>query len=476
MDIKVVKSAASVRADIVCRFLEAGSFYDLTAKSASASDSDRAELITSGPGNSISLTINISALRDYEIDEARRSAAGAAVRNARKWSGSEQVWLLDGNLSLEQFSHLASGLLLTDYEYTDWRASSSASKKPRRVTLVAGENTAPFKRELERLTAIDSGVRFARDLVNRPPNDLYPESLAQAAKEMCAANGLTFKLLNLKQLEQGNYIGLTSVGKGSRRPPVMFTMSYTPAKVRKGAKPLCLVGKGITFDTGGISIKPWDGMWDMKGDMGGAAAVIGAMRAIAALQPGLAVTAVVASAENMPDGNAYRPGDILRYRNGRTVEIHSTDAEGRLVLADALIYAQETLKQSRIVEFSTLTGACVRALGHQYIGLFSKSADLLTDVQAAAEKSGEAVWQLPMNAEYRAMIKSSVADIKNVGGALAGASTAAMFLQEFIQQGTQYAHLDIAGAFLADKADKYYSQPGATGCGVRLAAELAARS
>ena len=170
------------------------------------------------------------------------------------------------------------------------------------------------------------------------------------------------------------------------------------------------------------------------------------------------------------------PGDILRYRNGRTVEIHSTDAEGRLVLADALIYAQETLKQSRIVEFSTLTGACVRALGHQYIGLFSKSDALLSAVKVAAEKSGEAVWQLPMNAEYRAMIKSSVADIKNVGGALAGASTAAMFLQEFIQQGTQYAHLDIAGAFLADKADKYYSQPGATGCGVRLAAELAGRS
>jgi leucyl aminopeptidase len=229
----------------------------------------------------------------------------------------------------------------------------------------------------------------------------------------------------------------------------------------------------VTFDTGGISIKPWDGMWDMKADMSGAACVIGSIAAIAALALPIPVTAVVVTAENMPDGDAYRPGDILTYRNGKTVEIHSTDAEGRLILADGLIYAQETLGATRIVEFSTLTGACARALGRQYTGGFSQNGELIEAVLTAGENSGELVWQLPMNPEYRAMLRSSCADMKNVGGALAGASTAAMFLQEFVQPGTAYCHLDIAGTMLADKVEKYWSQPGSTGPGVRLAVALA---
>jgi leucyl aminopeptidase len=213
-------------------------------------------------------------------------------------------------------------------------------------------------------------------------------------------------------------------------------------------------------------------MWDMKADMGGSAAVIGAMQAIAQLKPDFPVTAIVASAENMPDGKAYRPGDVLRYKNGRTVEIQSTDAEGRLVLADGLIHAQRELGLRRIIEFSTLTGACVRALGHQYIGLMSKAPAFAAQVMAAAEGSGELACNLPLHPEYRTLIKSTVADIKNSGGPLAGAQTAALFLYEFIDEGTEYVHMDIAGTFLADKTDKYWSQVGATGTGVRLVAEL----
>jgi leucyl aminopeptidase len=339
--------------------------------------------------------------------------------------------------------------------------------------IAAGKNAAAFRRELKRLEAVFAGVDTARDLANTPAADLTPDKLAAFAKAMCKKHGMTYRELTADQLRKGNYVGLTAVGQGSVNPPRMFTITYKPAGAAK-RKPaqLCFVGKGITFDTGGISIKPWDGMWDMKADMGGSAAVIGTMQAIALLKPGIEITGVVATAENMPDGRSYRPGDVLTYRNGRSVEIHSTDAEGRLVLADALIYAQQTLKQKQIVEFSTLTGACVRALGHQYIGLMTRSEKLASGLTAAGLESGEEVWRLPLHPEYRKMLESHVADIKNSGGALAGASTAGMFLYEFIEEGTEYAHLDIASTFLATTKEKFWSQVGATGSGVRLALEL----
>lgn len=211
----------------------------------------------------------------------------------------------------------------------------------------------------------------------------------------------------------------------------------------------------------------------MKGDMGGAAAVIGAMHAIALVKPNAAVTGIVAAAQNMPDGNAFVPSDVLRYKNGVTVEIQNTDAEGRLVLADALIFAQRSLKQKRIVDFATLTGACARALGPQFIGLMSRAEGLKQDVLKASKTSGEPVWELPMALEYRKLLKSSVADIRNIGGPIAGAQTAAWYLQHFVEEQTEYVHLDIAGTFSTPKEDKYWSQPGMTGSGVRLAVELA---
>jgi leucyl aminopeptidase len=472
MDIRIVaKPAANAVTDFTCFFFEAGKGYHGKDTKVPAPRADRAESISGG--DSVRLTLNISAYRDYHIAEARRVAGGTALRYARKWGGSELVWRLDGNVPLHRFTELVSGLLLADYEFNDYRSGNRAPQNARRLTIVAGENLKAFKAELARLQAINNGVTIARNVANTPGNDLGPQELLARGKAVASEYGLTFKALSYKQIKDDGYAGLHWVGRGSRRDPALFTLSYKPKGVKSGVEPLCLLGKGVTFDTGGISIKPWDGMWDMKGDMSGAACVIGAVSAIAALELPIPVTAVVVTAENMPDGDAYRPGDILTYRNGKTVEIHSTDAEGRLILADGLIYAQETLGLRRIVEFSTLTGACARALGRQYIGGFSQNGELLDAVLSAGDDSGEPVWPLPMNPEYRAMLRSSCADMKNVGGALAGASTAAMFLQEFIEPGTEYCHLDIAGTMLADKVEKYWSQPGSTGPGVRLAIALA---
>ncbi len=473
MEIRILtKAGAAGKGAVQCRFFHQGKGGHL-GPGKLAKGEERAEILAANSAGGLDLSINMAAYREFDADDVMRVAGGTSLRLARKWGGAELIWWLDGDVQADSFSKLLTGALLADYECNTFKGSPKDPTTATKLTIVAGANAAAFKKAAERVQSLDRGVRIARDLANTPAGDLSPELLAARAKAICGELGMGFKMMNRAQLEKAGYTGLINVGKGSENPPVLFEMSYKPEKGRSAAAPLCLVGKGITFDTGGISLKPWDGMWDMKADMGGAAAVIGAMAAIALLKPAIPVTAIVASAENMPDGRAYRPGDVLRYKNGRTVEIHSTDAEGRLVLADALIHAQEELGLTRIIEFSTLTGACARALGHQYIGLMSKAADFAGVVKQAAAASGELAWELPLHPEYRTMIRSSIADIRNVGGPLAGAQTAGMFLYEFIKDGTEYVHMDIAGAFLADKVEKYWSQPGATGVGVRLSAELA---
>jgi len=463
---------AKLSPGIVCRFAEAGTKY-ASSTSAGFAPPDERPLTMRGQGTQLYLTVNIDAHRNYERDEARRVAAAASIRQLNATGLTELLWLLDGEVPAERFRQLVAGALLVAYRYEQYKAKPKSPAPELKLIIIAGHNLAAFKADYSRLKLIDDGVSTSRNLSNAPANDLTPEDLAAYGKRLAAQHGMAFTMLNARELAAGKYAGITAVGGGSTHPPVLFSMAYKPAKTKRGAKPLCLVGKGLTFDSGGLSIKPWEGMWDMKADMGGAAGVLGAMQSIAALKLPVEVLGVVGSAENMPDGRAYRPGDILRYRNGRTVEIQSTDAEGRLVLADALLYAQETLKQHRIVELSTLTGACARALGQQYIGLMSRSPELAAQVKQAAAESGEAVWELPLSPEYRSLIDSSIADIRNVGGPLAGAQTAGWFLQEFIENGTEYVHLDIAGVFMADKEHKYWGQLGATGAGVRLAVALA---
>ncbi|MCB1217634.1 leucyl aminopeptidase [bacterium] len=472
MDIKVVSKPSGAAADIVCRFIRNGKGLHAQASAIdkAAIASGRGLYVGASSGQVVLCPVVEKLGASLYPDEAMRTAGGRTLLHAVQNGGSHVQWLLDGDLDLNDFRQLLEGALLSDYEFTAYK--SAAASGSLKLSIVAGAHATAFRREVERCSAIFSGVNLARDVVNTPASDMTPLKLADVAKDVAKRHGLKYRSLSKAQLEKGGYNGITAVGQGSVNDCVLFSLSYVPAKKARGSKPLCLVGKGVTFDTGGISIKPWDGMWDMKGDMGGSAAVIGAMEAIASLKLPIEVHAVVGSAENMCDGNAYRPGDVIRYRNGRTVEVHSTDAEGRLVLADALLFAQETLKQSRIIEFSTLTGACLRALGHQYIGMMSQNEEFKYEIRKAAASSGECVWELPLHPEYRLLLKGETADVKNVGGPLAGAQTAGWFLHEFINPGTTFAHMDIAGVFLARK-EKYWKGAGASGAGVRLAVELA---
>lgn len=474
MRITVVSEAPKkFEPEILCRFYEGGrGYHKRQHRGRLPQPPEHTPFVTNAEHNRLALRFYLDEYKSYEADEARRVAGGVSARELHRVSATKLAWYLSGGVSVDKFSQLVTGALLASYRFDQYKSRLRPHPEPR-LTIIAGSNLREFRAELRRLQAIDAGLCTARDLANTPAGDLAPLDLAERARQLAKAEGLSFRSLSAAQLQRGGYIGLTSVGRGSAHPPVMFTLTHTPPRVRKGAKPLCLVGKGLCFDAGGINLKPWDGMWDMKADMGGAAVVIGAMQAIARLKLPVRVVGVIAAAENLPDGKAYLPGDVLRFRNGRTVEIQNTDAEGRLVLADALLYAQRTLKQKRIVDFATLTGACARALGSVYIGLLSRSPQLKADVFDAANGSGELAWELPLHPEYRELLKSTIADVRNIGGPLAGAQTAGWFLHEFIEDGTEFVHLDVAGTFVAKKRGKYWSQPGMTGSGTRLAVALA---
>lgn len=311
-------------------------------------------------------------------------------------------------------------------------------------------------------------TNFARDMVNEPANYMTPGAMAQIAKDMAQSYGLEFSLLERQQMQEMGMGGLLGVSQGSQEPPKLIQLSYKGDAT--SSKTLGLIGKGITFDSGGISIKPSEGLGEMKGDMAGGATVIAAMRAIAQLKPKMNVTALVPATENLPSGSALKPGDVLRAMNGKTIEIVSTDAEGRLILADALSYARK-LELSPLVDVATLTGACHIALGDICSGAFGNNQEIMEAVLRAGEEAGERIWQMPMYEEYKEPNKSDVADIKNVGGRYGGAITAAQFLSEFSED-TPWVHLDIAGTSRSDK-DRTYLVKGATGVGVRTLANLA---
>ena len=311
-------------------------------------------------------------------------------------------------------------------------------------------------------------TNLARDLANEPANNLNPTDLAARAGEVATAGGLEFEVMEADEMERKGMGALLSVARGSVQPPKLVRISY---KGRGGeGYDLALVGKGITFDTGGISIKPAAGMEAMKADMTGAASVIAAMQAIAALKPKADILAIAPCTENMPGGNASRPGDVVSAMNGTTIEILNTDAEGRLVLADGLCYARE-LGARHLVDVATLTGAISIALGEQAYGLMTNNDELATRVEAAAEAAGERTWRLPMFKEYGEQIKSSVGEIKNTGGRAAGSITAAKFLERFVDK-TPWVHLDIAGVDMASE-NKGWITKGASGQAVRALINLA---
>ncbi|MBI3925743.1 MAG: leucyl aminopeptidase [Armatimonadetes bacterium] len=362
----------------------------------------------------------------------------------------------------------AEGALIGTYSFEKYR------REPRKlfdeVTLVlwtqAGE-AVEAQVQMDRLYG--EAANYARDLVNEPADVLTPELLAEQARSMAQELSLDYEVWDAARLEEEGCIGLVRVGAGSSHPPRMFRVSWDPAKGSRDH--LVLLGKGVTFDTGGISIKPGEKMHMMRGDMAGAAAVMGAIYAVGRLKPPLKVTALVVSAENTPGANAYRPGDILKYRNGKSVHVENTDAEGRLILADGLIQCG-LLKATHVVDVATLTGACARALGTSFTGLMGRSRALVNAITRAGGNRGESYWKLPLPREYLELLKSDVADLNNLGGEYGGTVTAGLFLQEFVPEGLSWAHLDIASTFWKQKPWKYYNE-GPSGTAVKTLVDLA---
>jgi leucyl aminopeptidase len=354
----------------------------------------------------------------------------------------------------------AEGLELGAYRFSRYLTGDRKPKRSlARVTVgVAGRLKPNAKAALAVGQRVGAAVNYSRDLSNEPPNVIYPESFAAAAEKLAKENGLGVQVFDFKEIRRRGMKLIDAVGRGSAREPRFVHISYTP----RGAKrKLVFVGKGITFDTGGISIKPAAGMGDMKHDMSGAANVVALMAAVAAVKPKVEVHAIASLAENMPDGNAYRPGDIWGSLDGKTVEIVNTDAEGRLVLADALAYAR-TLEPDLLVDNATLTGACMVALGASCSGWYASHEDAAREFAAAVKGSGESMWRMPLLEELREQIKSEVADVKQTGDRYGGSITAALFLREFAGQG-RWVHCDIAGPASLDRPSGWSQIKGATG-------------
>ena len=398
-----------------------------------------------------------------------RKLAGAAVRALKPRNlRSMAIILHDGIPGVEAVRAVVEGAIVGNFD-PDTYKSDRKDQSIESLTVVASGDQASLQRSMDEARVLAESQNFTRELVNEPSNRMTPTILANHAREMAKESGLKFEVFGadkIKELKMGAFWG---VAQGSDEPPALIVMRYEPAGAPE--KPvLGLVGKGVTFDTGGISIKPADGMEKMKYDMAGGATMIGAMRAIALLKPKVKVIGIVCATENMPSGKAQKPGDIQTAMSGKTIEIINTDAEGRLVLADGLCYARQ-LGCTHLIDAATLTGAVVVALGYANAGIFANDEELYNRMKNALEQSGEKMWRLPLDDEYKDQIKSNIADIMNTGGRWGGAITAAMFLKEFAED-TPWIHLDIAGtAWLED--NKPWIAKGPSGIAVRSLVEFA---
>jgi len=398
---------------------------------------------------------------------------GSALAALGNGKDSQAVLVIDQHTGLSlaaaaAAAHAGFGVRLRSYRFDKYRTKLKSEQKPHLKTLtISSGESAKARQTYAALDKIGDGVFFTRDLVSEPANIIYPETLAAACKSLKQL-GIKVDVLDEKQMKKLGMGALLGVAQGSAQPGRLVAMSWLGNPKAKDKKPICFVGKGVTFDTGGISIKPAGGMEDMKWDMGGAGAVIGAMKALAGRKAKANVVGVVGLVENMPSGTAQRPGDIVTTMSGQTVEVLNTDAEGRLVLADAMWYAQETFHPRCVIDLATLTGAIIVSLGHEYAGLFSNDDPLSDQLLKAGKSVEELLWRFPMGDAYDADIDSPAADMKNIGsGRGAGSITAAQFLQRFIKKGTPWAHLDIAGMAWQGK-DKPVCPKGATAFGVRL--------
>lgn len=414
----------------------------------------------SGVGFERALLLGVgNATEQKEVDWVE---LGAKAVQALSMSGSTDATLIvdiDGADALG----LAEGALLRDYRFDKYRTKEPASKKPTLASVTVATSDGDAKAGFEARAKVADGVFMTRDLISEPANILYPESFADRIRGL-EELGVEVEVLGEEEMSKLGMGSLLSVGQGSEKESQLVVMRWNGGE--EGEQPISFVGKGVTFDTGGISLKPGEGMDQMKWDMGGAGTVVGLMKALAGRKAKVNIVATVGLVENMPSGNASRPGDVVTSMSGQTIEILNTDAEGRLVLADAIWYTKETYKPKFIIDLATLTGAIIISLGHEHAGMFTGDDELASQLTAAGLATGDKVWRMPLHKNYDKLIDTPTADVKNLGGRAAGSITAAQFLQRFTGE-TPWVHLDIAAMVWTEK-DLPLCEKGGTGYGVRL--------
>jgi len=425
-----------------------------------------------GAGSGRIVIVGAGKRAEFSAIEAE-ALGGSGVAPVLRTQDKTAAFLLDGFApetlgAGETAARIALGAILRSYRFDKYRTRLEKDQKPALEKLVLCTPSAEAKTKFADLEMIAAGVTLTRDLVSEPPNILYPESFAARCKEL-ETLGLKVTVLGAREMQKLGMHMLLGVGQGSARESKLVAMEWMGGK--KGEAPIAFVGKGVCFDTGGISLKPGPGMEDMKWDMGGAGAVTGAMAALAGRKAKANVVGVIGLVENMPDGNAQRPSDIVTSMSGQTVEILNTDAEGRLVLGDAIWWTQEKYKPKTLIDLATLTGAILISLGHEFAGLFANDETLAAHLEKASKASGDPLWRMPLTKAHYDNIKSDVADMKNIGPREGGSSTAAAFIGRFVKDGQAWAHLDIAGTAWNAK-DKPTCPKGASGFGVRLLDEF----
>ncbi|MEO1729953.1 MAG: leucyl aminopeptidase [Pseudomonadota bacterium] len=419
--------------------------------------------------------IALSGAGEVEADQRALNVekAGAAL-TAKYLASGETEMVLDlghGDFSGEEAASALLGLRLRSWRFDEYQTKMAADKKVSLETVYVVNAPAGTEEAWVRGAAIAEGVDFTKHLVTLPANILYPESFVALCEEAFAGTGAEITVLDVPAMEELGMGALLGVGQGSVRPSRILAIHWKGGAPDE--KPTAFIGKGVTFDTGGISLKPPPGMGDMKWDMGGAGAVAGGMLALVKRKVKANVVAVMGLVENMPDGNAQRPGDVVTTMSGQTVEVLNTDAEGRLVLCDVIHWTQDVFDPARMVDFATLTGAMIIALGHDHAGMFANDDDLAGQVECAGLSTGDTVWRMPLGPAYDKLLNSPIADMKNVGPRPAGSITAAQFIGRFVRNGTPWAHCDIAGTVWSEKPGQLHEK-GATGWGARLIERMVA--
>jgi leucyl aminopeptidase len=455
----LAKEADAATGGLLLRALEAAGFKGRKGQAST--------LFGLGPWSRV-VAVGLGKAADVSAESAEAAGGAAAPALAAEREALVAADQLDPKLAAQ----LGFGALLRGWRFDRYRTREKEEDKPKleRLAIAAG-NAAAAKAAFVPLRALADGVFLTRELVSEPPNILHPVEFAERCKGL-EKLGVEVEVMGPKELKRLGFGAMLGVAQGSAQEPRMVVMQWKGAPRGKKQKPLALIGKGVTFDTGGISIKPAAGMEDMKWDMAGAGAVVGAMAAIAGRKARADVVGLVGLVENMPSGTAQRPGDVVKSHSGQTVEVINTDAEGRLVLADVIWYCQERFDPRGMVDLATLTGAIIIALGHEHAGLFSNDEALAQAVIAAGAAVGEKCWRMPLGDAYDKQIRSEIADMKNVGGRPGGSITAAQFIQRFVN-GKPWAHLDIAGVAWSGK-DQPTIPKGASAFGVRLLDRLVA--